>query len=272
MIFTIITEQEKKLPIYITGTGTQENEYHILRQKGFNNYQITFCTKGEGLFIIDDKEYKINAGSGFFFSPHIPHEYYPTKEPWETNWITFNGNDISLLLETLNVSKWEVFRNPDEIDFLVNFYKIHSLLASDNPKKVYLSSPLIYSMLIDFQSRVKIDLYQPNNNKIKQLEPVIQYLESNYGDDVSLEDMASVINITPHHLCKLFKAAFSITPFNYFIKIRLKKAKELLLKSPNLKIHEISKQLGYTDTSYFCSIFKKQEHLSPLEFRRAHGV
>jgi YesN/AraC family two-component response regulator len=89
-------------------------------------------------------------------------------------------------------------------------------------------------------------------------------------DEISLEHLASCMDITPQYLCRLFKEAFSVTPFTYLAKYRIKKAKELLLLNKSLTIREVSHAVGYNDVSYFCSLFRKYEGMAPGVFRKAH--
>ncbi|MDF2543614.1 MAG: hypothetical protein K0S47_3332 [Herbinix sp.] len=272
MLFTIITEQEKVLPFYITGIGMQVYQEPIKRPEGFHYYQWTYCSKGSGVFLIGGKEYVIEEGTGFFFSPDIPHEYHATGETWETYWLTFYGNNLPSLLNLFNVGPWEIFI-PERVEESIKlFHEIEHDLLQDNLEKNIHTSAKLYEFLILFKSSKRLGADRPLNNKRMKLKPIISYMESNYGHDISLEELAFLINVTPHHLCKLFKSTLGMTPFQYLIQLRLQAAKQLLLLSPHLKIMEIAQLVSYSDTSYFCSIFKKQENITPQDFRKLHGI
>ena len=272
MLFTIITDQEKHLPLYITGIGVQKNQEAIMRPNGYPYYQWTYCAKGEGVLIIDGKEFKITEGTGFFFSPKIPHEYYPLIEPWETYWLNFEGYGLPAILDLFNIKKWEVF-NPLSIEnTLEQFNEIADALLVENPEKVIETSANLYAFLLVHKMSRKINAHQQYSNRSLQLKPVLLFIEANYCNYITLDDMASLIHITTNHLCKLFKANFGLTPFQYLIQVRIQRSKQLLIQFPELQINEITKLVGYGDTSYFCSIFKKQEQVTPLEFRKMYGV
>ena len=95
-------------------------------------------------------------------------------------------------------------------------------------------------------------------------------MENNYNRYISLEEMAEIIGVTSYHLCRLFKETFHISPFKYLARLRLQKAKELLVEAPDMNIKTVSEKVGYNDTSYFCTIFKAQEGMSPTEFKKIH--
>ena len=84
-------------------------------------------------------------------------------------------------------------------------------------------------------------------------------MENNYAKYTSLEDMANIIGVTPYHLCRLFKQAFGLSPFKYLARLRIQKAKELLVSRPNMHIKEIANSIGYSDASYFALSLKSMK-------------
>ena len=272
MLFTIITEQEKTLPFYIIGMGIQANQEPVIRPVGLPYYQWTYCSKGAGLFKIGGKEYHIGEGTGFFFSPNVPHEYHATQEPWETYWLNFNGINLPSLFSLFNIGPWEIFNSEEMSSILELYYEIENDLLQDNLEKIIHTSAKLYTFLILFKNCNRMGVDRPLSNKMMKLKPIITYMENHYERYITLDELAVLINVTTHHMCKLFKSTFGISPFQYLIQLRLQAAKQLLIQSPQLKIKEISELVSYNDTSYFCSIFKKQEKITPQEFRKQHGI
>ncbi|KRF08097.1 hypothetical protein ASG89_16840 [Paenibacillus sp. Soil766] len=71
---------------------------------------------------------------------------------------------------------------------------------------------------------------------------------------------------TPPYLITCFSQAFGCPPLQFMHKLRLAKAEELLL-STERSIEEISLELGYCDSTYFYSVFRKHHGTGPLAFR-----
>ncbi len=270
-IFPMVTENQHKLPFVVKGIGVQDNQEHILRPHGFPYYHWAHCGSGEGKLIIGGNEYKITPGTGFFFKPGLPHEYYSVKEPWQIYWLTFDGAALPKLFSYMNFPEWGIVNIKDMNTINKSLREIYMCLSSDHPDKILTSSTLLYQFLIKLKNST---LWSGGvqNEKALQLLPVISYMESNYDKYTSLEDMANIIGVTPYHLCRLFKQAFQLTPFKYLTRLRIQKAKELLVSSSNMHIKDIAKATGYSDASYFCSVFKEHEKLTPLEFRKLHGI
>lgn len=268
-IFPMSTEYDSNLPLVVKGIGVQNNQEHISRPSGFPYYHWAHCTKGEGNLIVGGNTYKISESMGFFFQPGIPHEYYSTKEPWQIYWIVFDGSSLPHLLTPLGLAKWSVL-------MISNFQNIHLLLkdisiclGSESPNKSIEASALLYQFLVKLKNSTPPG-NKDENDRYKQLIPVISYMENNYNHYTSLEEMAAIIGVTSYHLCRLFKQAFRISPFKYLTKLRIQKAKELLVEAPEMSIKDISQKVGYHDTSYFCTIFKAHEGITPSEFKRIH--
>lgn len=98
------------------------------------------------------------------------------------------------------------------------------------------------------------------------IKKVLNYVESNYNQDLNLKIISSKFNINPIYLGQLFIKEIGEPFTNYINKIRVEKAKHLLLHT-NLKAIEISEEVGYVNPNYFYTIFKKITGLSPSEFK-----
>ncbi|KAB8139317.1 helix-turn-helix domain-containing protein [Gracilibacillus oryzae] len=101
------------------------------------------------------------------------------------------------------------------------------------------------------------------------IDQVVLYIEENYMEDISLESCAEYAGITPYTLSKAFKKIHGTNFIDYLTKVRMDKAKELLLQT-NMKINEISEQVGYRH-SYFNRIFKKHVGLPPSQYRKSRA-
>lgn len=100
-------------------------------------------------------------------------------------------------------------------------------------------------------------------------EDIVQvqlWLQDNYPREVSLAQVASRFGMSTRTLNRRFKAATGQTPLEYLQEIRINNARDLL-KTSNLTIGEITDKVGYQDTGYFTTLFKKQLAITPSEYR-----
>lgn len=264
--FPVITEDEEKLPFFIKGVGIQRNQEPIERMEGHPDFHWIHVTKGKGVLTLCGKEQLITENMGFFLYPSIPHSYHAVEQEWETHWIIFGGYGVTELLKQVGLMKSGAFYLQDMHLIEGCFSEIMRSASLASTTNGFQNSVHLYQFLILLRNRIS-DNNRIKYDKLKQLDPVIAFLELNYDKSPSLEEMASIINITPHHLCRLFKEVFKIRPFEYLTKVRLKKAKELMMVSDDLSIKYIAKKSGYNDVSYFCAIFKEYEGITPTEFK-----
>lgn len=125
--------------------------------------------------------------------------------------------------------------------------------------------------LIEFayQSFIYITSYVKPQSTIDYTNHIVkatrEYLESHYTDDISLEDMASQVNISPQYFSKLIKKTTGFNFIDWLSMLRVKKAKELLTNS-SLTVKEVCFMVGYKDPNYFSRIFKKRIGITPSEY------
>ena len=270
MIFPLITEEESRLPFYITSIGSLENQHYVNRPEGYNSYHWLHCTSGSGRLSISGREYVIDAGTAFLFYPGVPHEYYAVREPWTSFWITFDGRSVAELMSVLGIGSFEIYQITDMKRLDALHADIHSAASSERPLRGIECSHRLYRFLLELKSCTSTWESRSRNKKNSQLQPILDFIERNYGRNISLTELADEAGITPQHICRLFRQAYNMRPFEYLNKLRLQKAKEMLVSPSNPQLKVIAASAGYNDTSYFCAVFKEYEGMTPVEFKRLH--
>ena len=257
-------DRQKLLPIRVIRAGFKERQYHITRPDGFAAYQIAICTGGTGKFLSQGKEHIIENGDIFLFSPRIPHEYYPISGDWQIYFCVFDGDGAEGIFSYLNLDKTEVFTGKTK-ELLEGFRRMCEIT---DPLELSL---IIYKMLAytPLLTRSTANSTLPEKTKYGKILPVLDFIEQNYKRPITLDDMADLICVSKSYLCRTFREAYGLTPVNYLLKMRISRAKQLLI-STDMKIKLLSAECGFNDTSYFCMIFKRMEGITPDEFRGLH--
>lgn len=102
---------------------------------------------------------------------------------------------------------------------------------------------------------------------IKQIQ---EYIEENYEEKLSVEDLAKRIAISTRNFIRRFKKATKNTPFEYIQRVKVEVAKKSF-ESTTLNVNEVMYNVGYNDEKAFRKTFKKFTGLSPLEYRRKYN-
>ncbi|HHW47297.1 MAG TPA: AraC family transcriptional regulator [Clostridiaceae bacterium] len=266
-IYPVITKADIALPFYVTGVGCQRNQEYIHRPLGFNNYQWAYCRSGKGILEIDGTECVIDEKCGFFFRSGVPHKYYAIEEPWEVQWLTFDGRNLSVFMDYLGYGMWEVAvsLNIEYLDKMVN--NIYLTLKSGKRFNAAECSLLLYDFLLKMRKLIQSDESGGTKGDSLILDKVVKFMEDNFSYAITLDDIAKVASITPSHLCRIFKKRYGMSVFKFLTNLRVQKSKEMLMKFPGMAIKEVAERAGFNDTSYFCMVFKKFEGITPSEFR-----
>lgn len=108
---------------------------------------------------------------------------------------------------------------------------------------------------------------EKNNISYKsEIDLAIDYIQRNYTYKITLNSIASSVNLSPSYLCRTFKSQVGTTITNYINELRMQKAKELLLSNA-CTVKEISIRVGIDDPLYFSRLFKKYYGLPPSEYK-----
>ncbi|MQL53187.1 response regulator [Desulfofundulus thermobenzoicus] len=97
-------------------------------------------------------------------------------------------------------------------------------------------------------------------------QQVINYLENNYNQKISLKEVAQSVYLNPVYLSTVFKQETGYTFSDYLTLIRVEKAKKLL--DLRLPVKEVARQVGYPDSNYFCRIFKNVTGVTATDYRK----
>jgi AraC-like DNA-binding protein len=103
---------------------------------------------------------------------------------------------------------------------------------------------------------------------LRRLNLAKEYLYSNYNQNISLDDLAEHSCLSVNHLLRTFKQAFSLTPHQFLIQLRLKRA-QLLLKNTTYPINEVVNLIGFECPSSFIRLFKTHYKITPLKYRQS---
>ena len=93
-----------------------------------------------------------------------------------------------------------------------------------------------------------------------------EFIETHYAEELSLAQVARSVNTSEFYFCKLFKKSTGINYTDYLARVRIERAKNLLL-NPNLRISEIAFEVGFQSLTHFNRVFKRILGQAPGDYR-----
>jgi AraC-like DNA-binding protein/ligand-binding sensor protein len=109
-------------------------------------------------------------------------------------------------------------------------------------------------------------LVQQANTEPPVIRQARQFILQHQADELSLSKVAKAVNTSTFYFCKMFKRATGLHFTQYLARVRIEKAKNLLL-NPNLRVSEIAYEVGFQSLTHFNRVFKKLLGQSPTEYR-----
>ncbi len=243
-----------------------DSDHINIREKGRSDYLLMYITKGKLYAKVNGKEYTVNQNEAFLYHPNEPQEYRFYKKDSTINyWVHFNGVEMDKIIASLGLNDMHHLKlNNDTFDIEQLFSRLCREFNSKEEFYKQICSGLIIVILSSI-SRGVLNR-KTNNNTNNFVEHILGEFHSEPAKSFVIEDLAEEHSVTVNYLIKAFKKATGVTPAQYIIGIRIKKAKELLLYS-DYSLVTISELLGYQNPSYFSRLFKKHVGISPTKFR-----
>ncbi|HEY0680424.1 MAG TPA: AraC family transcriptional regulator [Chitinophagaceae bacterium] len=155
---------------------------------------------------------------------------------------------------------------------------MHKYLLSEISKENY-DSGLIHiyvNEILDLSlNKHSVRCYSPAHQHMEKYIPVIDrakdFILTHFDTDIILNDVSQHAMMSPFHLLRIFKCIMNYSPHSYIRKVRLKNG-QLLLRTTNLSIADISLRSGFNRPDYFATAFAKEYGMAPNRFRKSHAI
>lgn len=238
------------------------------------HYIIHYITKGKGVFYYKDKEIPLSAGDLFLLKPNEKTFYQADQEePWSYYWIGFGGNKAGdyFSLSNLGIDAY-LYNQPNE-----NTKKVANQiikLIRKGEEKEHTTSNQLELLGQAYQLLFELSMLSPNqaHQQLSQTEKLClecrHIIEKHYNiDGLSIATIADNLNVHRSYLTTLFKKYYHISPKEYLLQTRMKRAKQLL-ENTDESIKVIACSVGYMDPLYFSKVFKDCYQISPTQCRK----
>lgn len=220
------------------------------------------------LILIEDIKIKLPVSYTFTDQDKKLLRYYINTQN-EENFLTFIDKILTdnLLSKKLSPEFYEQFLRLmcEELQNISDTYKditsiFEHLILLTNPSEV---KAQLYHLFESYYLHITVD--SPKNDMQTKF---LEYIHTHYQEDISLADMAIHFNLAVNYVGVLFKEKTSYNFKDYLNTYRIKMAKELLDQSPQIKIKDLSLEVGFVNINTFIRIFKKYEGVSPGQYQK----
>lgn len=249
-------------------------------------FEMVYIKSGEGRFEIGSQIVTVGSNDIVIIKPHQHHKLDVTSDGG-CDFIVLYFKFMNQSNHALSETSLEDFINfvsgkesgafirlkvSQKNDIIVLLNRILKEKVSDQ-----LGSDLLdYLMLMELFVLISRALKAEWENSIKNKSPkikelmhsAIQFVLNNYEREISITDIAKYVFLSPSYFTRAFKEDTGMSPMQYLLNIRIKRACELL-EETDMKVGEIAHSVGFSNQQRFNDMFKKQINMTPMQYRNS---
>ncbi len=229
--------------IVLNDGGIRAGDGPEIHQKDLRG-SLTYVPKGAAVEGWSELSQRRNSYTAIYFDPGLLHA--ELEERFPDDW-----------------APKVYFRNPDVSGNLQQFTK---LLADDEPDDLFSETLGLMTVLALHRAAA-----EPVAQKLAisrfALARVMDYIDQNLSQQISLSDLAAVAGLSRFHFNRAFKKAVGQTPYQYVLAQRIERGRRLLAEH-TLSLEQVAVAVGFREAAHFQKTFKAREGMTPMAFRR----
>ncbi|TDE17241.1 AraC family transcriptional regulator [Dyadobacter psychrotolerans] len=161
----------------------------------------------------------------------------------------------------------------NNLELAQSMNKLIQICSGSSLGKDILADLTLQELIVHIIQTQNLQLLTDSNTGHDQDNPlayVINYIRANISEKIQVEELSEKACMSRTSFYRAFKREFNLSPLDFILKEKIKKAKHLLSESKN-SISDVCYQLGFSDLNYFGRQFKKAEGISPSQYRSVSG-
>lgn len=243
----------------------------FMRRQSYPHYVVFYTYEGCGELVYEGQTYTLKKGDGFFIDCRKPHEY---RTAGETDWLygaaTLTGPDMAELYRMYAENRHVVFHQPLDGSIHTALEQVLNLYANPVAYRDWHISLTINRLLMDLLVD-SAQHYLGSDAVPDEMQQLVQYLEHNFREPLTMDDLSKYTAISKSHLSREFKRYIGFSPVNYLIQLRIAEARRMLVMT-DLPASKIALDVGFRDQNNFISQFKKVTGMTPGAYRSKNSA
>lgn len=257
--------EERQLPFLVSEAGAFYARSRFTTERAHKEAYLVFYTLG-GAGVVEQggKSVRLERGQALLMDCREPQRYFtaPDRHHWYHLWMHVNGAGMPALAEALGCSTLMPVSLPLS-DVSPRFDEVFEALESPERIAPLRAGLAAHSLLVSMAQAMGTPATEAERTAVQVAR---ERIESRYRENVTLDDLASVACVSPSYLIRLFRDQLGTTPYNYLLRYRITRAKELLAETA-MPIDQIARETGFSSASNFSYRFRKMEGQSPSSYR-----
>jgi AraC-like DNA-binding protein len=234
-----------------------------------NEYQLVYITRGQGSFQSGSQRFDVAAGSVLAIFPGLRHAYRPDPQTgWDEYWVGFQGAHVDRLRDS-------GFHIPQRCCFPVGLHQslvaifddIFATVTVQEPYYQFKAGALILLLLSEVLGRSR--KAEQDGGAAALVEQAKLAMQQAVDTALRIDSIAGQLGVSMDRFYGAFKDYTGMTPYQYFIQLKINKAKRLL-DAESASVKAVALSLGFEDPYYFSRLFKKKTGMAPSTWGGVH--
>ena len=269
-VFLNVVGKASIAPGEIYPSSEHPTGYFYTWKKGrvLDEFQLIYILKGKGILENELGQFELEAGSVVLIRPNEYHRYRPLLETgWVEYYLGFNGHLVQHFYQQATfLLQQSVLRCGIQDQILECFHRIFAGVERERPGFQQIAAGQLVELLgylVAFQKQGEFS-GKPIENVIQR---ALLHMRENVEAQIDLQKLAAQYHVTYANFRKMFKKYTGMSPRQYHLELKMRRAKELVLTSDK-SIMQISEELHFESIHYFSRYFRKKMGCSPTELRK----
>ena len=260
---------DKVFPVQLAVNETTECQ-EIFHSHWHEHMEMHYITAGAATLHIDQQLYHVQAGDLIIANRNEIHAGYSTAVPYEAWLLVFDPEDVSGGLLDVNARFQSHIRGDETVRQLIG------RMVEENHRQMYgydhLCRALVTELLVYLGRNYRTETLSDHSiakrrRNLERLTPALQYIEQNYTEPITVEQLSRVLCLSNDRSSHLFREGVGQSPLQYINEIRLRKAMSLLTTGEH-SVTEVALAVGFSDYNHFGRLFRRRYGCTPSQARK----
>ncbi len=275
--------------IPVTSVKAIERYHDAEWSKGLSvheTFEMVYIKSGSGVFEIGEQNVSVGSNDIVIIKPNQSHKlnvkseggcdfivlYFKFMDQTEHTLSEVSLGDFINFVSGRESGSFIKLKVSQKNDIIVLLNRILKEQTSDQLGSDLLNYLMLMELFVLISRALKAEWENSIKNKspkIKELmQSAIQFVHNNFEREISITDIAKYVFLSPSYFTRAFKENTGLSPMQYLLNIRIKRACELLQETDQ-KVGEIALSVGFSNQQRFNDMFKKQTNMTPMQYRNS---
>ncbi|AEY64413.1 AraC family transcriptional regulator [Clostridium sp. BNL1100] len=275
--------------IPVTSVKAIERYHDAEWSKGLSvheTFEMVYIKSGSGVFEIGEQNVSVGSNDIVIIKPNQRHKlnvnseggcdfivlYFKFMDQTEHTLSEVSLGDFINFVSGRESGSFIKLKVSQKNDIIVLLNRILKEQTNDQLGSDLLNYLMLMELFVLISRALKAEWENSIKNKspkIKELmQSAIQFVHNNFEREISITDIAKYVFLSPSYFTRAFKENTGLSPMQYLLNIRIKRACELL-RETDQKVGEIALSVGFSNQQRFNDMFKKQTNMTPMQYRNS---